>query len=99
MKNDGDNGIINIRITDRTYALYIHNNWNFIGVKLGRNYSALRKSANCSRHHSSAIADKKIIFTRWNSTSAGLSHRAGDFNKEISGKTKVFEGTREEEAR
>lgn len=48
-----------------------------------------RKSANCSHHHSSAIADKKITFTWWNFTSAGLSHRAGDFNKEISGKTKV----------
>jgi len=51
----------------------------------------MRKSVNCSHHYSSAIADKKIMFTRWNSTSAGLtiSHRAGDFNKEISGKTKV----------
>lgn len=68
-------------------VLYVHNNWIFIGVKLGGNYSAMRKSANCSRHH--AIADKKIMFTRWNSTSAGLSYRAGDFNKEISGKTKV----------
>lgn len=69
--------------------LYVRHNWNFIGIKLGGNYSATRKSANCSRHHSSVIADKKIIFTRWSSTSAGLSHRAGDFNKEISGKTKV----------
>lgn len=67
--------------------LYVH--WNFIGVKLDKNYSATRKSANCSRHHSSAIADKKIMLTQWNSTSAGLSHRADDFNKEISGKTKV----------